>query len=279
MNGRSVAVIIAALLVVTSVSLAADAKCCPKGPELKIWGSLDSKPKIAQGYEPQTVEIGIGAYKLLELRGAAAGYTLPEREVAVYNRLVEALSQGALAPEDICVGQVRSAPTIYVRNVRLVSVYAKDAEAVKMTQAALAQAWRDRLAEVLPKITAVTKELVTTPTLAAQEAVPVYDVAVGGTLLFRLHGPDGYPTVRSRALAVEDKIVQMLSDGKYVPTVARPEPVGKQWVVMFGKVRLVTVTNADAAASKTTPQVLAGIWADKINAQLAKLKGPTQVKQ
>jgi hypothetical protein len=292
MNVRSFALVIAALLVLAAMCVAAEPapKCagscdtctppCPKGPEVKIWGSLDSKPKIAYGYEPDTVEIGIGSYKLLELRGPAAGYTLAEREVAIYNRLTEALSQGPINPNMICVGRVRSAPTIYIGPVRFVSVYVRDAAAVNMTQEALAHAWADRLIAVLPRITAATAEIPEEPRPGAMplpvvgEEAP-YEVAVGGTVVFRLRGPDGFESVRARGRAAEAQIVRMLSDGGSEDVVAEVMEVDGDWVVTYAGEQVVTVTAADAEANKTTLESLAKVWAAKLTTVLPKVKGPT----
>jgi hypothetical protein len=270
MNVRSLVVAITVLIVAVG-TCCAQAQC-PRGAELKLWGGLDSKPKIADAYAPDKVEIGIGAYKLLELHRGAAGYTLAEREVAVYNRLTEALSIGPVSPTMICVGRVRSAPTVYVGRVRFISAYAGDAAAVNTTQDALAQSWRDSLAAVLPALTKATGPKVITPPGCV---AGTYEVAVGGTLLFRLRGPDGFASLAARGVAVEENVVKMLSDGKYKPTTAEAFCDAGKWVVKFGAVTLVTATEEDATANRTTPELLARAWAAKLNGLLGKLKGPT----
>jgi len=270
MNIRSLVVAIAVLALAMGVCSAQGE--CPPGAETKLWGGLESKPKTADSYEPDTAEIGIGSYKLLELRGPAAGYTLAEREVAVYNRLTEALSIGPVTPGMICVGRVRSAPTVYVGPVRFVSVYVSDAAAAGTTQELLAHAWRDSLAAVLPTLTKATGPNVMLPPGAVSGT---YEVAVGGTLLFRLRGPDGFASLAARGRAAEGSIVKMLSDGQGRPTSAVAAAVAGDWVVKFGSLQIVTATAEDALANNTTPQLLAEAWAAKLNAQLCKLKGPT----
>lgn len=284
MNIRTLVTSLVMLVLLSGVCVAQAP--CPQGPELKLWGSLDSKPKIADGYAPDTVEIGIGSYKLLELTGPAAGYTLAEREVAVYNRLTEALSIGPVTPGMICVGRVRSAPTVYVGPVRFISVYAKDAAAVGLTQEQLAWQWRSRLAQVLPEITAPTAGEVPevaapgapAPAVAPEQALvaePVYELAVGGILLFRLRGKDGFESLEARGLAAEKQIVRMLSDGSYSKAKAAPQAVDGQWVVMFGNQRVVTATADDAAANKATPEQLVTAWSARLNSLLPTLKGST----
>lgn len=243
---------------------------CAAAEEIKIWGGLESKPKTAETYQPEAVEIGIGGYKLFVLRSPAAGYTLAEREAAVYNRLVEALSMGRLVPAMITIKQVRSVPTIYVGPVRIVSVYPQDAKAAGKSQKKLAEIWRNRLAEVLPKLTVPPG-----PKPGVAGAVPgTYEVAVGGNLLFRLRGADHFPSLTERGQAVESQIVQMLSDGKYQPTKAVATALDGRWLVMFGGQPLVTATAEDAMANGTTPEQLAKMWAERINRALPRLKEP-----
>lgn len=258
---------------------------CPQGREVKIWGGLDSKPKVAEGYQPQTARIGIGSFHLLELPGPAAGYTVAEREVAVYNRLVEVISHGPVTADKICVGRVRSAPTIYVGGYRFVSVYARDVAGTGMTQEQLAQQWRNRLAEVLPKITAATPgPMVAAPGGAASAPVTgsatapsnTYEVAVGGVFLLRLRDKNGCDSLEMRGEKVEKSVVRMLSDGRKGRLTAQAVQKGGEWTVEYGDVQVVTATAADAAANgNMTTEALAKQWADTLNAALTKMKSPT----
>lgn len=239
---------------------------CPPGKEVKVWGGLDSKPKTAEAYKPEKVTIGIGSFDMFEIKNAAAGYSLSEREVAIYNRLVEVLSKGPARPEAVCVGRVRSAPTVYVGNFRLVSVYAEDAQAAGMTQQALAEKWRDRLAAVLPIV--ATENVV-------PKAPETYEVAIGGELLFRLRDKDGFPSVKARGIALEQHVATMLSDGRKGRVLAKAMLVDGQWAVQYGELRLTTATAADAEALGLTPQQLAEKWAAGLNKALLKLKSST----
>lgn len=262
------AMVSAAEITAPAAACAVSAPCvaCPPGKEIKIWGGLDSKPKTAESYKPEKVTIGVGDFDLFEIKTAAAGYSLSEREVAIYNRLVEILSKGPGRPEAVCVGRVRSAPTIYVGNFRLVSVYQKDAEAAGMTQEALAEKWRARIAEVLPKV--VTEGV-------APKPAEVYEVAVGGQFLFRLRDKDGFPSLKARGVALEEQVVKMLSDGRKGRMTAQAAQVGNDWVVKYGELRLVTATAADACALGLTPQALAEKWTADLNVALLKLKSAT----
>ncbi|MEN6641348.1 MAG: hypothetical protein ABFE08_02770 [Armatimonadia bacterium] len=281
------AITAAALLMLASVCFGQAA--CPPGPEVKIWGGLESKPKIAEAYQPQTAQIGIGSFRLFELPRGAAGYTLAEREVAVYNRLTEVLSHGPVSPSKICVGRVRSAPTIYVGNYRFVSVYASDVKGTGMTQEQLAQQWRDQLAQVLPRITGPTGAAPAAgaaPVAGATPAGPLtnagpalpdtYEVAVGGVFLFRLRDRDGSPSLEARGKKVEAQVVSMLSDGRKGRLTAQAVLKGDEWTVKYGDVQVVTVTSGDAAANGNIAiEALANQWAATLNAALAKMKSPT----
>lgn len=267
MKTLQVAVLVVVLILSAAVAGFAQ-KSCPCAKEIKIWGGLASKPKTAEAYTPQKVSIGVGSFEMLELRQGAAGYSLSEREVAVYNRLIEALSRGPVNSQCICVARVRSAPTIYVGGLRLVSVYASDAAAAGMTQDELAARWRDRIAAVLPKVA-------TAPVAPRPLAAGGYDVAVGGQFLFRLRDHDGYPSVKARGIAVEEQVVKMLSDGRKGRLTAVAAQAGDEWVVKYGELCVVTVTGADAAANGLTPQAQAERWTADLNRALAKLAGST----
>lgn len=270
MKTQVTAVFIVVLIVLATMASAAgtSARCapCPPVKEVKIWGSLDSKPKTAEAYKPDKVTIGIGSFDMFDMQTAAAGYSLPEREVAVYNRLVEVLSKGPARPEAVCVGRVRSAPTIYVGKFRLVSIYKKDAQLAGMSQEALAEKWRAGIAAALPQVA--------TEAIAPKPA-ETYEVAIGGQLLFRLRDKDGSPSLQDRGVALERQVAKMLSDGRKGPVTARAANVQGEWEVQYGGQRLVTATSADAAALGLTPQRLAEKWAADLNKSLLKLKSPT----
>jgi hypothetical protein len=168
---RNLIVVLIAVSVLAAV--AASAQTCAPDKPIRIWGRLDVKPHIAQDYKPESVVIGIGAYQLFELKTAAAGYTLAEREVAVYNRLVEILSYGPVNPKSIRVCYTRSSPSIFIGPYLFLTVYARDAVSYKTTQDELAKRWRNRMAEVLPKIAPIDTVARTMPELAPANDTPL----------------------------------------------------------------------------------------------------------
>ena len=121
--------------------------------EIKIWGGLSEKPKTSDKYQPNRADIGIGRFGMFTIHRPAAGFSIAEREVVVYNRLVEILSQGPVNSAAVCVRKVRSAPTVYVGRYRLVSVYRQDVKAAGAGgQEELARKWAKGIAVVLPQV-------------------------------------------------------------------------------------------------------------------------------
>jgi hypothetical protein len=152
MTHRLLSVVLAVILLSALCATVWAAETCCSGPEVKVWGSAESKPKTSDKYTPDQAIIGIGRFDILTLHGGAVGFSIPEREVIVYNRLVEVLSNGPVNASAVCVKKVRSAPTVFVGNYRLISVYARDAKAAGLTQQALAEKWAQAVASVLPQV-------------------------------------------------------------------------------------------------------------------------------
>jgi len=97
--------------------------------EVKIYGGEDEKPVTNAQIVPDEFEIGVGGLMMFRIRADAAGFTAAERARIVDARMVHILSYGALDPEAVQIVPVRGKPTIYVGDVRLVTVYPSDVEA------------------------------------------------------------------------------------------------------------------------------------------------------
>jgi len=138
------------LVVVGAVSWAAE--CGPAGKEVKIWSGDGDKPKVSEKYQPDRAVIGIGRFDILTIKNAAAGVSIAEREVIIYNRLCEILSNGPVNPGAVCVRMVRSAPTVFVGDTRLVSAFAKDAAAYGLTAQQVAERWAKSVAAIIPLV-------------------------------------------------------------------------------------------------------------------------------
>lgn len=274
--------IAAGLMLVMGVACAQP--CSPPSREIKIWGSQDARPKIADGHDPSQVTIGIGSYDMFEIKTAAAGFSVAEREVIIYNRLASILSTGPVAPHRVCVFKVRSAPTIYVGPYRFVTVYRQDAQAAGTTQEALAEKWRQGIAHALPRVatSAFARHGVpfAPPGLSGegQQQSGEYAVAFGGQLLLRLRNAGDYPSLTARGKAVESQIVKVLSLRQGGKPLAVAQPAGAEWVVKWGELAIVKVSAADAQANGNDgPETLARHWAARLNQILPGLTAPIAV--
>lgn len=110
--------------------------------EVKILGGENEKPVTLAKTMPDEFEIGVGGLTFFRIRAQAAGFTPAERARIVYARLTHILSYGEVDPEAVTIVPVRGKPTIYVGNVRLVTVYPSDVEATNArSMQQLAKIW------------------------------------------------------------------------------------------------------------------------------------------
>lgn len=110
--------------------------------DVVILGGADEKPVVTARYMDDEVEIGVGGVLMLRIRASAVGYSPAERARIVDARMVHVLSYGELDPEAVEVVMVRSVPTVYVGDIRLISVYPSDVEAAGAESAeGLAKLW------------------------------------------------------------------------------------------------------------------------------------------
>lgn len=285
MNNKIITGILLVAGLMLMAAMAGAQVCSPPDRDIRIWGTPDARPKVAAANNPGQVTIGIGRYEMFEIKAPASGYSVAEREVIIYNRLIEILSTGPVAPERVCIYQVRSAPTIYVGPYRFVSVYASDAKAVGTSQLALAEKWRQGIAQALPNVATAAfarrgSVPFATPCLSGASAVRPgeYPVAFGGQLLLRLRTAGSYSCVEARGQAVESQIVKVLSLRSDADTRAVAQPAGAQWAVQWGDLTLVEVSAADAAANGNDSMAsLARQWAARLNQILPELTTPGAV--
>ncbi len=97
--------------------------------EVKIYAGEDEKPVTNARVIPDEYEIGVGGVIMFRIRAGAAGFSAAERARIVDTRMVHILSYGDLDAGAVHVVPVRGKPTIYVGEVRLVTVYPSDVEA------------------------------------------------------------------------------------------------------------------------------------------------------
>lgn len=97
--------------------------------EVKIYAGPDEKPVTLARIMPDEYEIGVGGTMFLRIRGGAAGFSAAERARIVNTRLTYILSYADVDPDAVRIEPVRGKPTIYVGDVRLITVYPSDVEA------------------------------------------------------------------------------------------------------------------------------------------------------
>ena len=114
--------------------------------EIKILAGDHEKPITDAAFIPEEFDIGVSGELFLRIRANAAGFTAAERARIVEARIVYALSYGDLDPNAVTIRPVRGAPTIYVGNIRVITVYPADVEAAgAASRHALAQAWAEQI--------------------------------------------------------------------------------------------------------------------------------------
>ncbi|MGI5818208.1 MAG: hypothetical protein ACOX9R_08930 [Armatimonadota bacterium] len=97
--------------------------------EVKILAGEDEKPVTDAAYVPDVFDIGVNGELFFRIRADAAGFSAAERARIINARIVHIISFAPVNPEAVRVVPVRGKPTIYVGNVRLVTVYPSDVEA------------------------------------------------------------------------------------------------------------------------------------------------------
>ena len=123
------AIAVAVLILVVCVGLSVAIASAQVANEVVILGGSDEKPMVNARMVEDEVEIGVGGVMMFRIRASAVGYTPAERGRIVDARLVYALSYADIDPDSVMVYPVRGLPTIYIGNVRLITVYPSDAEA------------------------------------------------------------------------------------------------------------------------------------------------------
>jgi hypothetical protein len=97
--------------------------------EVKILAGEDEKPAADAKFVPDVFDIGIDGELFFRIRASAAGFSAHQRARIVNTRLVHIISFAPLDPAAVHVSPVRGKPTVYVGNVRLITVYPSDVEA------------------------------------------------------------------------------------------------------------------------------------------------------
>ena len=224
--------------------------------EIVMYGGDTDTPKTNDTWTPEKSDIAVDNGYFFTILTPAIGYSIPQREAIVYQRITQILSTNPLAP--VTVGKVRGRPTIWVGDMRLITIYPVDAQAAKVSEDELAEQMRASTAKALKKVA---------PTHFAV-GPNTYDVAVDGKLLFRLADRDGYRWLPERGKLIETRIVELLSRGR-LPALTT-QASGLDTLILANGGLLLTVTQADAAAvcqrtgTEMTTLALANAWIENL---------------
>ena len=148
--------------------------CCDSGArsgDIVYWAGPEDKPSDnTAAYHPTETEINIGAIHFFTINTPAAGYSVAQRETLVLKRLTELFSACKLGP--VTVKSVRGKPTVYVSNVRLITVYPQDVAASGASSAdVLAENWAQGVRDAILK---------TAPTNCVPNHILDQDIVAGG---------------------------------------------------------------------------------------------------
>lgn len=139
-------------LAVCSMVIAPAAMAQPED-EVKILAGEDEKPVTNAEAHPSYFDIGIDGETFFEIRASAAGFSAAERARIVYARIIHIISYGRVDPASVHIDYIRGKPTIYVGNVRLITVYPNDvAAAGAASMEELAQKWAAGVACCLERV-------------------------------------------------------------------------------------------------------------------------------
>ena len=231
--------------------------------EIVMYGDDKDKPKTNDKWTPEKSDIAVDNGYFFTILTPAIGYSIPQREAIVYQRITQILSTNPLAP--VTVGKVRGRPTVWVGDMRLVTIYPVDAQAAKVSEDELA-------AQIAAHTRAALKKVAPTHFAVGPNT---YDVSVDGALLFRLADQDGYRWLPERGKQVETRIVELLSKGKL--PVLTTQACGLDTLILANGALLLTVTQADAAAvlprtgGAMTTLSLANAWIQNLERAWPKL--------
>ncbi|GEM_PF-7056859 len=144
---RMAALIALALLVIGGIMPAA------AQDDVVILGDEGAKPVTDAAYIPDVFDIGVDGEMFFRIRNSAAGFTAAERARIINARLVHIVSFAPVDPASVNIRTIRGKPTIYVGNVRLVTVYPSDVQGAEAgSMAALARIWADSTACCLERV-------------------------------------------------------------------------------------------------------------------------------
>ena len=101
-------------------------------------------------------------------------------------------------------------------------------------------------------------------------------VFVGGTEIMRVRVASGGYSTSRRAAAIQERINKFLGQGPIRDTDITVRPLGNEAVVLVKGQVLFTADWATARFNRTTPTLLANVWAERMRRVLPDLTQPKQ---
>lgn len=112
----------------------------------------------------------------------------------------------------------------------------------------------------------------------AKASVPLrQQVVVADQLVMVIEASAGGNTPAERVDAINDRLVEIISTERLVPSQMRLAKLHGQTVIMVGKHLLTSVTTADAATNFTTVPVLAHFWLANLKRILPQARPATRL--
>lgn len=139
---RFTMVVMVALAVAVAFGMLTQPVMAQVDNEVKILAGEDEKPVVDAKALPDVFDIGINGELFFRIRADAVGFSAAQRARIVNTRIVHIISYEPVGADAVHVEPVRGQPTVYVDNVRLITVYPSDVEATGAQSAQqLANIW------------------------------------------------------------------------------------------------------------------------------------------
>jgi len=123
-------------------------------------------------------EIVLGDVVVIRLRNGSGKLDLTKRADVVQERINQILSIADVTAKDVCLKKLPEGPTLFVRDIKLVTVDLETANVAGTTQDSLAKQWAHRLMGVIDQVNVRPPGDPITPTKPAIPANPVGDANI-----------------------------------------------------------------------------------------------------
>ncbi len=243
-------IVAVAVLLAVAVSVFAIRPCL--AAEVVIYGGENEKPAV-RGSISGPADVSIDGVTFFTIPGPAIGYSTLQRLAIVETRIAEILSTSPFAP--VTVKPVRGKPTVYVGNIRLITVYPADVRNAGAKSAAqLAAEWAEGTAAALQVVAP-----------SAFRPMPRgRSVYVLGLPWFDIYTHGGFPSMAARVESIRERINAIARDLPGAAAQVNVRYHNQEWTVFVGDSLLITATDKDACGNGvSSAKALAGMWAQQ----------------